>query len=368
MQKADQISPRQLTALAFVSALSPLIRRFPRALSARAGHAAWLAVPLSALPMLALLAGAWLLFRRRGPGAGTAQLAVSLLSRAAGRVLCGIYGLWFVFYAAFLLRSGAERFITTVYNGAGPTLFVCVMALLCALAAAGRLAPLGRAAMLIRPLMCALIALIALLTAKDLDPALLLPVSEADCAPCGLAALETANVLSVAFFFGFFADRLTGPLTPRAAAPWLGALLGIIALMTVGCLGMFGAELTTKMQYPYFMLVRDLSVLGALERLEPAAVALWVFPDFLLLSALLRLAAETLRFCFAGPTAPTKPLHRALPLACTAAAAAGALALPGELDAFRTLSETLVPLLSAAFGFGPLPVLLLAAALREAHK
>lgn len=365
MQKEDRISPRQLTALAFVSALSPLIRRFPRSLAERAGHAAWLAVPLSILPVLPLLAVTFLLFRRRGTDVGGAQLLSALLGRTAGRVLCGLYGLWFVFYAAFLLRSGAERFITTVYNGAGPALFVCVTALLCALAAAGRLLPLGRMAMLVRPLMCALIVLIALLTVKDLDPALLLPVSGAELVPCGIAALETANILSVVFLFGFFADRLTRPLQLRDAAPWLGALLGIIALMTVGCLGMFGAELTAKMRYPYFMLVRDLSVLGALERLEPVAVALWVFPDFLLLSALLRLGAETLRVCFAGQSAHSSPLPRALPLVCTVAAAAAALALPGELTAFRVLSETLVPLLSAVFGFGPLPLLLLAAALRE---
>ena len=368
MQTQDRISPRQFTALAFVSALSPLIRRFPQALAERAGHTAWLAVPLSVLPMLPLLAGVYLLLRRQGEGAGSAQLLSDLLGRTGGRVFCGIYGLWFLFYAAFLLRSGAERFITTVYNGTGPALFVCVMALLCALAAAGRLLPLGRTAMLIRPLMCALIVLIALLTAKDLDLALLLPVSAADAVPTGLAALETANILSVVFFFGFFADRLSRPLRLRDAAPWLAALLGIIALMTVGCLGMFGAELTAKMRYPYFMLVRDLSVLGALERLEPVAVALWVFPDFLLLSALLRLAAETLRFCLIGQASQSAPLPRWLPPLCTAAAAAAAMALPGELDAFRTLSETLVPLLSAVFGFGPLPVLLLAAALRNAHK
>ena len=362
----DRITPRQFTAAAFVAALSPLARRFPRALAAAAGHGAWLAVPLSAAPMLALLLALWLLFRRRGAGTGLAEILADLLGPVPGRLLTGVYGLWFLFYAGFLLRSGAERFIATVYNGASPALFVVGTALLCAPAAAGRALPLARTAMLLRPLMCALFLLVALLTAKDLDVSLLLPLTGADVLPAARAALETANILSLVFCLGFLGDRLDRPLTARDAAPWLGALLAVIALMTVGCLGMFGAELTAKMRYPYFMLVRDLSVLGALERVEPVVVALWVFPDFLLVSLLLHMGAGNLRLCFSG-RAEKRPgaAGRWLPLGCAAAAAAIALALPGSLDAFRRLSERTVPLLSAAVGFGLLPPLLLLSALRR---
>ena len=54
MTQQDRLSPRQFVAAVFLSALSLLIRRFPRSLAARAGRGALLAVPLSALPMLAL--------------------------------------------------------------------------------------------------------------------------------------------------------------------------------------------------------------------------------------------------------------------------------------------------------------------------
>ena len=359
MNGGDSVSPRQFVAAAFVSSLSPLIRRFPGALAARAGRGAYLAAGLSVLPMLAALGAAALLFRRRA-GRGLSGVFTELLGPVPGRLLTGLYGLWFVFYAGFLLRTGAERFLTTVYPGAKAWLFVLVMALLCALAAAGRLLPLARAAMLLRPLMLALILGIALLTAKDLDLSLLLPPPASELRAEWIAALETANALSVAFFLGFAGGHLERPLRPRDWAPWLAALPGLIALMTVECLGMFGPELTAKLRYPYFMLVRDLTVLGALERLEPAVIALWVFPDFLLISLLLWLAADNLRFCCAAGNKGTL-----LPLLCAAAAAAAALALPGALSDFRAVSEKLVPMLSALFAFGPLPPLLLVGALRR---
>ena len=139
MEQTDRISPRQFCAAVFVSALSPLVRRFPRVLAARAGRWAWCAVPLSLLPMLLLLAAAFRLFRGRGEGTGLAELFPALLGRTLGRVLTGLYGLWFLFYAGFLLRSGADRFLTTVYNGAPCALFVVATALFCLPAAAGSL-------------------------------------------------------------------------------------------------------------------------------------------------------------------------------------------------------------------------------------
>lgn len=362
MTRRDVISPRQFLAAAFVSALSLLIRRFPRVLAAAAGRSAILAVPLSALPMLALLAGVWLLFRRRAP-IGLAPLSAVLLGNRLGRLLTGLYGLWAAAYAGCLLRFGAERFLTTVYPGARPWIFVGIMALICAVAAAGRLAPLTRAAMLFRPLLLGLILAVALLTAKDVDPALLLPLHTAQPLSVARAALEIANLLSVLFLFGFFGGQLERPLRPRDALPWLAALLGVLALMTGGCLGMFGPAFTAKLRYPYFMLVRDLTVLGALERIEPAVVALWVFSDFILLSLLLRIASGNLRFCLGlRPDA-----GRVLAPVCAAAAAAAALALPGSMEAQQLLSERLVPLLSALLGLGPLPLLLLAE-LRQRRK
>ncbi len=358
MTRQDRLSPRQFVAAVFLSALSLLIRRFPRSLAARAGRGALLAVPLSALPMLALIAAAYLLFRRRAAGSGLSEVFTDLLGRTPGRLLTGLYGLWFVLYAGFLLRTGADRMLTAVYTGTQPWVFICIMAPVCAAAAAGRLLPLARSAMIFRPLMLGLILAVALLTAKDLDLTLLRPLPPVDAAVAA-SALEIANLLTIAFFLGFGADRLERPLRVRDWAPWLAALLGVIGLMTALCLGMFGQELTAKLRFPYFMLVRDLTVLGALERVEPVVIALWVFPDFVLISLLLHLAAGNLRFSL------SLRAGRALPLLCAAAAAAAALALPGGIDAQRRLSERVVPILCAALGFGPLPLLLPIAALRE---
>lgn len=287
--------------MAFVSILAPLIRRFPRALTETAGRTAWLSVLLSALPLTAALLAFFLLYRKRPAGGGFSAVMAEIIGPFPARVLSALYALWLIFYAGFLLRSGAIRFVSTVYYGAGPWLFVVVMALLCALAAMGPLKVIARSAMIFRPMMIAVFAFVFLLTAKNLDLSLLIPVTRSDLIPNGKAALQSVSLLSVVFYLAFLGDRLEGKFVLHDFVGWLAVMLGIIGLMTVSCIAVFGYELTSKMSFPFFMLARDVTVLGSLERLEAVVIAIWVLSDFVLISLLFQISAKNLRFCFSVP-------------------------------------------------------------------
>ena len=107
-----------------MSILSPMVRGIPAETAEAAGTGAWLSVILAAAPLavavyfLCLLAG-----KRRGMATALAQA----LGSFCGRLLLFFYALWFLFLAAFILRTGADRFISTIYPGSGPQVFVIVM-------------------------------------------------------------------------------------------------------------------------------------------------------------------------------------------------------------------------------------------------
>lgn len=348
MKQADVISPRQLVAVAFVSVLSPLIRRFPRTLAAGAGRTCWLAVPMAAVMLAVVLWLVWLLLRNR-PGEPLSGVMMDVLGSVPGRLITGLYALWLLFYAGFLLRSGAIRLISTVYQGANVGVFIVCMALVCAAAAAGPVRAVARSAMLLRPLLLTVPALIVLLTVKDADYRLLLPVTLDDLPADAFAALKITNLLAVAVFLAFCGNREPEPLRLRDWAGWTAALLALLGLMTAGCLGMFGPELTEKMTFPFFMLARDVTVLGALERVETVVIAAWVFADFLLLSVLFKISARNLCVCV---TSPETPVPRWLSPVCAAAAAAAAFLLPDKQTQFQWLSEIFVPIASAVMTGG----------------
>ena len=335
--------------MAFVSVFSPLIRRFPRTLVAAAGRTAWLAIPISVLPVLLGLLTMWLLFRNKAPGTGLAGLLTDVFGGVLGRIIVGVYALWLIFYTGFLMRSGAARFISTVYQGASPWIFVISASLIGGFVALGELKAIARSAMLLRPMLMAVLALLVILAVKDVDFRLLLPATVSELPGDGYAALKLANLLSVAGYFAFLGDRMEGRFRLRDYAGWLAAVLVIIGLMTAVCLGMFGPELTAKMTYPFFMLARDVTILGSMERVEPVIIALWIFSDFIFLSALFSIAARNLRFClaFSEPDAPPKLTDlrngRWLMLPCAALVVAAAALIPGEVPAFERFSEVVVP-------------------------
>ena len=354
MKQTDTISPRQFVATAFVCVLSPLIRRFPRTLVLSAGRIAWLTVP-AAVPAAALILWLfWLLFHKR-PGESFSAILSDVLGGFSGKVLTALYALWLLFYTGFLLRSGAIRFLSTVYQGARPWIFVAGIAAVCALAAAGTVRAVARTAMLLRPLLAAIPALAVVLTFKDADFRMLMPVILEDPASDAMAVLKLVNLLGIVLFLSFLGDRIGAPLRVRDWAGWTGVILALVGLMTVGCLGMFGPELTARMTYPFFMLVRDVTVLGSFERVEPVIIAVWIFADFILLSLLPRIAAGNLRYCV---SAGTDDPPRWLPPLCTFLAALVAFVLPEDLTVFYLLSERIVPLTSAALCFG-IPLLTL---------
>ena len=277
------ISRRQFVAMAFVAALSPLIRRFPRVLAEDAGRTAWLAVILTALPLALSLLLAHLLFRRMPEGSGLAAMFVLLFALAA----------------------------------------------------------------------------------KNMDLRLLLPVTAADLPNDLWAAAQLGNNLSVVLYLAFFGGEVTGRFRVRDYAGWCGAMLLIVGLMTVGCLGLFGPALTAHFSFPFFMLVRDVTLLGSLERAEPVVIAIWVFSDFTLCALLLRAAVRNLRFVFAPRAAETRALRRGLTAGCTLAAAAAALVMAPGAAVFDLLSEKIVPWLTGAFTGGVMVLLVGVLAVRR---
>ena len=317
---------------------------------------------MTVTPAAAAIAVAYFFWRRRRTPTGYGTILTDALGRVPGRAVLLLYTLWLLFYAGFLLRSGAERFISTVYPGAAAWVFIAVMTATGAAAALGKLKTIARAAMIFRPLLIAVLAFSLLLTVKDLDPALLAPVTAADLVPNGCAALQAANVLSVAAYTAFLGDRLDGRLRVRDFAPWLVLMVVIIGAMAACCIGLFGAELTAKLSYPFFMLVRDVTVLGSLERVEPVVIALWVFSDFIFISLLLFIAGKNLRECFgcsAQSGGAVLANGRWFCLLCAAAAAATGLLIGQDAQSFALYSETVVPLVNAVMVFAlPVPVLI----------
>ncbi len=374
MTKDDHLTERQFAAAVFTALLSPMMRVLPRATAILAGKWAWLSV-LPAVPVLLALAALMASLRRSmAPGEGSAQLFLRVFGRVLGRVLLAVYAAWFLFYAGFILRSGADRLTATVYPHGGPGPFVAVMLGLSLLAALGTLRAAGRTAAVFRGLLLAVLAAVFLLSVPNMEPENLLPLRLGDSRGVLAGALPIVTVGGAAGLFSFLRGYTppAGRDAMRLLIPPLALFTAAAAALDIVTVGAFGAKLTARLSYPFFTMIRDLSVAGTAQRFEAAVIVLWVFADFTMCTLLLRCGHEALRAVFSlpgaeegGRTLLQMKNGRWLLWAEAAAAGACALLLPSAAESFRPWMESLVPLAMDLAVFGGFPLLWLVGRLRK---
>ena len=158
----------QLLYACLVILLSPALRLVPVRSAELAGRSAWLAVP-AALPVLLIYALFLCRFTEsRGAGEGADAIVRRCLGGRPGNAVLLVTALWLMVYCAFILRSGAERMITTIYNDASPAVFVVTMAVLALAAALSSEQAIMRTAKLVAPLMMMVLLLVLVSAVQDI--------------------------------------------------------------------------------------------------------------------------------------------------------------------------------------------------------
>ena len=284
----DQISMRQLMVLLFLGQLSPGIHLISGSLARRAGSAGWLA-PLGAL--LLLLALGWLASRLAGDlpkGQGLANGFRAALGTWGGRLAATLYIMWGFLLLTVELRLYGERMTTLSPGGTGRWFFLLALSAVLAWMASGKLSAFARAGEIFYLAMLLLLAVVAGAGLLQIDGLNLLPVRGRELTGVPAAALEAAALLSQGVYVGFLLPHmLRRPGDGRALRRWTAALCLTLALLQVVVLGGLGADLAARSEVPLFVLTRDMSIGGAVQRLEGLTLSLWVLSDLVLLGVLL---------------------------------------------------------------------------------
>ena len=146
-------------------------------------------------------------------------------------------------------------------------------------------------------------------------------------------------------FLALLAPAQTGTDLRRGGGFLLRLALTATAL-SAAAVGVLGAALSARLSHPFFILLRNISLSHAIERIEALISAVWVLPDLALLAALLILARQLL---------PVR--GRPLPPWALAAAAFGAAALLSPTAfGLAVWSETIIPITGAGIAASPCSV------------
>ncbi|MDO4749607.1 MAG: GerAB/ArcD/ProY family transporter [Eubacteriales bacterium] len=362
IQKTDRISRRQLHNMAFVALLSPVIRQIPRTITLTTGRTAWLAGILSFLPCLLVAYFLKAFLRSKAPDEGLGEVFLHALGPVFGRLAILLYTLWMLFYAGFVLRTGADRFISTVYPNSRPWIFVSAMLILALLAGLGRLKVLARTAELVRPLLIAVFVVVFSFALPDVRKENLLPVSILDTVPLLISVLPVVNTLSLVLYTAFLDNRTEPGRIIADAMENLILLLLVVTFLCMTTIGIFGAELTVRMNHPFFVMIRNIEIFNLFERVEAVVIALWVVTDYVLVSLLLQICSGNLCLIVKGPGAERTKLSVWI---CAAAALIVSIFIAPTSFRLEQMTRAFIPISSSILLFVGLPVIFLIGRLRK---
>ena len=359
--RPDGLSRRQLGALVWGALVSSLVRMAPGSMLPAAGGGAWLSAALSVPGVLVLGLVLGLLLSLRRPGEGLGELFCRALDPGPGRALAGVCALWLVFCGGFVLRCGGDRFVAAVYPESPIWLFAGVTLLLCLPAGLGRVRVLGRCARIVVPCLLGLFALVFLLTAPRLELAEL-SLPDRALVRCGTGAVPLLGTVCSGAFFLF----LAGPFPPEQGRgvfyPPLLGLAGLGLALSATVTGVFGPGLAGQMDYPFFVLIRNVRLFLLLERMDALIAAVWVVSDYLLVGALLHMASAALTVALRGPGTPRRTWYVWV---CAALMGAAAWLCASDAFALQELGRQIVPLADLGFAFGVLPGVLFMGRVRK---
>lgn len=364
---------RQLMALIFVSSLAPAVRLIPKFNTQTAGSASWPA-PMIALPFLVLYVwflSAFLAQRRSGEGLG--ELIMRTNGRAFGSVVLGGTAAFLIFCCGFILRSGAERFICTIYPAGNAWPFVIVMLAIGLIAALGPRKALLRSARIFSPLLVVVLVLVLIFALTNIDMNLILPLSKGEPDKLGLAALPMLEIYAGIFVYSAFFERRRECARSRAKAYslWLIPVCVLFTVLCAAAIGNYGAELTSRFSYPFFAMIQNVAVFKTIERIEALVVALWMLPDFIIFAMMLIVASHCLRLVFGYvPGTKNAAMHdltggRWLIPASAALIAIVAVLLDMDSDNLSFYSQLVVPAANLAVSCVLIPVSFVVSRLRS---
>jgi len=282
--KKEKVSTYQIMLLFIMITLSPAIRLFPTLTVKEAKQAAWLTPAVSAAAMIVLVLIVQSFFINPD-NLNLSDIYMKVLGRIPGWIIIFVHLIYIVFLTGLYVRYYAERITSSIMPETRLEFFIFVMMCLVFYVLRGGLVPFVRTVEFLYYVFVLVLLVTGLLTLPSVELTNFLPISYLDIIPVLESTHVILSIWSYFIFIFFFADKVND----REHIKKLGtrAVIGAMVLATwiiFATLGVLGQSLTARTSLPYLLSVKQISVLGMLERLESVTVALWVAADFVIIT------------------------------------------------------------------------------------
>jgi len=333
----NKISHTQLMMLTFVSVLSPAIRILPTLEAKYAGGAVTLSLAIGGVLSILYINSLWKL---KNAGESIIETIEKGLGKPVSRIICGVLPVWLVFYTGFVLRGAGERIVSSVFRRGRLWSILIPMLIVSAYSAKEGASVVARCGSCVFTVIIPALGVILPMSVGEIDIEYILPVADVKAQGVAMGAFAVFDVMTV-FFYGSILRNKVREEMPGRTKRWAIGTLITIAAISIVTVGGISPEAAEKTDHPFFVMIRNISITGVIERMDSVVIALWVLSDFIYIGMLITIAEELWRQNAKEVSEKTRIFGVIMIYAVSL------LCGHNQFD-YRTLSEKIIPVINTA--------------------
>lgn len=298
LSSREKISIRQAIILFLMFVYSVSIRIFPAYSAKAAGRAGWLSPVPAVLPFICLVYIIQALFKNDRE-ASLSDIIYKTLGKFFGTVLLLLNLIWQLIALGIIVRNFAERFLSSLLPSTPPGFFTATMLAVVFFTLRGGIVNISRTAEFLFILITGIFIVLFVLSIPNFEIINLFPVTYYDALPILQASYSNIGMWSIFTFIFFFADKVSNKEQIKRFGLQSTAYLAIMALMLlIQTIGTYGYSVIERVPLAYSFVIKSISVLDTIERIESIAVVSWVIADFITISVTLYIIVNIIKSLF----------------------------------------------------------------------
>ncbi len=279
-----KISTRQAMIILALMTLSPEIRLFPQFTAKIAGKAGWLAPVVAIVPLILLVILTQKMFKTYKE-ASLSDVFYKILGNTIGRIVVSLYLIWMLVLLALYIRYYAERILSSMLPHTSILFLIISMLIMVFIAARYGLTPIARAIEMFFLLFVVILIFTFVLVIPNVTYRNIMNVSYLDIWPVIKSSHIILSIWGYYIFIFFLGDKINDKENiKKIGLKGLMFKFVFCILLLITTIGTLSATLASHISLPFFMMVKNISIWGTIERLESILLSVWIVSDFVIIT------------------------------------------------------------------------------------
>ncbi|HBY19469.1 MAG: hypothetical protein A2Y24_06975 [Clostridiales bacterium GWE2_32_10] len=298
MSQKGKITVYQAMLLFITATYTPAVRLISSVTSKEAKQAAWLTPFISFILFIILIFIIHSIYRKY-KDVSFMDAIYDIMGSFLGKIIVFLYLITLIILLALYFRYFAERLAMSIYPHADINFFIIVMLGVVGITLRHGIVNIARMNEIILPFITVIFILLSLLLLPNIKIENLTPISYKDILPVFNASFSVTAIWVYVLFVFFIGDKIKNKEEIKSYGIKTGVfLLVYTVLMIVTSVGVEGYSIIARAPLSYFIVIRDVSIFGIIERVESILIATWLLSDFIIISVFSYIILELLKSLF----------------------------------------------------------------------